>query len=67
MWIFVAFVDLYKSLFLKWTCDMILMCIHMDSILIYTLKSWSSLSFKPNFRGGSEEWADSFAEGHLIL
>ena len=38
----------------------------MDSVSIYTLKSQSSLPFKPNFRGGSEEWAHSFAEGHLI-
>ena len=38
----------------------------MDSVSIYTLKSQSSLSFKPNFRGGSKEWADFFTEGHLI-
>ena len=38
----------------------------MDSVSIYTLKRQSSLSFKLNFRGGSEEWADSFAKGHLI-
>ena len=64
--LFVAFVDLYKLLFLKSTCDMVLMWLHVDSVSIYTLKSQSSLSFKPNFRGGSEEWADSFTEGHLI-
>ena len=64
--LFVAFVDLYKSLFLKSTCDMVLMWLHVDSVSIYTLKSQSSLSFKPNFRGGNKEWADSFAEGHLI-
>ena len=64
--LFVAFVDLYKSLFLKSTCDMVLMWLHVDSVSIYTLKSQSSLSFKPNFRGGSKEWADSFTEGHLI-
>ena len=64
--LFVAFVDLYKSLLLKSTCDMVLMWFHVDSISIYTLKSQSSLSFKPNFRDGSKEWADSFTKGHLI-
>ena len=64
--LFVASVDLYKLLFLKWTCDLALMWIHVDSVSIYTLKSQSSLSFKPNFRGASEEWADSFAKGHPI-
>ena len=53
--LFVAFVDLYKPLFLKSTCDMVLMGLHVDSVSIYTLKSQSSLSFKPNFRGGSKE------------
>ena len=64
--LFVAFVDLYKSLFLKWTWDIVLMWIHLDSVSIYTLQSQSNLSFEPNFRGRSEEWRDSFAEGHLI-
>ena len=50
--LFVAFVDLYKSMFLKLTCDMVLMWFHMDSVSIYTLKNQSSLSLKPNFRGG---------------
>ena len=47
--LFVASVDLYKSLFLKSTCDMVLMWLHVVSVSIYTLKSQSSLSFKPNF------------------
>ena len=64
--LFVAFVNLCKSLFLKSTCDMVLMCLYLDSVSVYTLKSQSSLSFKPNFRVGSKEWADSFAKGHLI-
>ena len=51
--LFVAFVD--KLLFLKSTCDMVLMRLHVDSVSLYTLKSQSSLPFKPNFRGGSEE------------
>ena len=64
--LFVAFVDLYKLLFLKSTCDMVLMWLHVNSVSIYTLKSQSSLSFKQNFRGGSKEWTDSFT-GHLIV
>ena len=64
--LFVAFVDLYKSLLLKSTCDMVLLWLHVNSVSIYTLKSQSSLSFKPSFKGGSKEWADSLAEGHLI-
>ena len=59
--------DLYRSLFLKSTSDVVLMWLHVDSVSIYTLKSQSSLSFKPDFSGGSKECADSFAEGHLIL
>ena len=47
-----AFVDFYKPMFLKSTCDMVLMWFHVDSVSIYTLKSQSSLSLKPNFRGG---------------
>ena len=50
--LFVAFVNLYKLLLLKSTCDMVLMWLHVDSVSIYTLKSQSSLSLKPNFRGG---------------
>ena len=50
--LFVAFVDLCKSLILKPTCDMGLIWLHVDSVSIYTLKSQSSLSLKPNFRGG---------------
>ena len=46
-----AFVDLYKLLFLKSTCDMVLMWFHVNSLSIYTLKSQSSPSLKPNFRG----------------
>ena len=46
-----VFVDLYKSMFLKSTCDMVFMWFHVDSVSIYTLKSQSSLSLKPNFRG----------------
>ena len=65
--LFVAFVDLYKSSFLKWTCDMVLKWIYVNSVSIYTLKSQSSLSFKQNFRGGSKEWTDSFTEEHLIV
>ena len=64
--LFLAFVDLYKSLFLKSTCDMVLMWLHVDWLLIYTLKSQSNLSFKANFRDGCEEWQDSFVEGHSI-
>ena len=64
--LFLAFVDLYKSLFLKSTCDMVLMWLHVDSVSTYAFKSQSSLSYKPNFRGGSKEWADFFTEGHLI-
>ena len=64
--LFLAFVDLYKSLFLKSNWDMDLMWLYVDSVSIYTLKSQSSLSFKPNFRDGSKEWADSFPEGQLI-
>ena len=36
-----AFVDLYKLLFLKSTCDMDLMWLHVDSVSIYILKSQS--------------------------
>ena len=50
--LFVAFVDLSKSLFLKPTCDMVLKWLHVDSVSIYTLKNQSSLSLKPNFRDG---------------
>ena len=64
--LFVAFVDLYKLLFLKSTSDMVLMWLHVDSVSIHTLESQSSLSFKPNFRGGSVKWADSLTEGQLI-
>ena len=39
--LFVAFVDLHKSLLLKSTCDMVLMHLHVDSVSIYTLKSQS--------------------------
>ena len=53
--LFVAFVDLFKLLFLKSICHMVLMWLHVDSVSIYTLKRQSSLSFKLNFRGGSEE------------
>ena len=53
-------------MFLKSTCHMVLMWLHVDSISIYTLESQSSLSFKANFRGGSEERADSFTERYLI-
>ena len=48
--LFVAFVDLYK-LYLKSTCDIVSMWLHVDSVLISTLKSQSSLS-ETNFRGG---------------
>ena len=36
------------------------MWLHVDSVSIYTLESQSSLSFKPNFRGGKQGmiWAD---------
>ena len=34
-----AFVDLFKSMFLKSTCDMVLMWLHLDSVSTYTLKS----------------------------
>ena len=37
--LFVAFVDLYKSLFLKSTCDMVLIWLHVDSVSIYIEKS----------------------------
>ena len=37
------------------------------SINIYIKKSIKPINaFKPSFRGGSEEWADSFIEGDLI-
>ena len=50
--LYVAFVDLSKSLFLRLTCDMVLKWLHVDSGSIYKLKSKSSLSLKPNFRDG---------------
>ena len=65
--LFVAFVDLYKiNIFEINLWYGFNVWLHVDSVSIYTLEKQSSLSFKPNFRGGSEEWADSFAEGYLI-
>ena len=40
--LFVAFGDLYKFLFLKSTCNMVLMWFHVNSVSIDTLRSQSS-------------------------
>ena len=45
---------------------MVLMWLHMDAVSIHTLKNQSRLSFKPDFRDGSKEWANYLVEGHLI-